>query len=39
MVLLIAGTSSVAHLDENLGARDLVLDEAARTDLAALGGS
>jgi pyridoxine 4-dehydrogenase len=35
-VLLIPGTSSLAHLDENLGAGDLVLDEAALADLATL---
>ncbi len=38
-VLLIPGTSSLTHLEENLGADDLVLDEAARADLAALGAS
>jgi pyridoxine 4-dehydrogenase len=36
-VLLIPGTSSLAHLDENMGAGDLLLDEAALADLAALG--
>jgi len=29
MVLLIPGTSSATHLDENLAAAELVLDEAA----------
>jgi aryl-alcohol dehydrogenase-like predicted oxidoreductase len=32
-VLLIPGTSSLAHLEENLGAGDLVLDDAALADL------
>jgi pyridoxine 4-dehydrogenase len=35
-VLLIPGTSSLAHLEENLGAGDLVLDEAALADLEGL---
>jgi len=35
--LLIPGTSSLAHLEENLAAGDLVLDEAALADLASLG--
>jgi pyridoxine 4-dehydrogenase len=38
-VLLIPGTSSLAHLEENLGAGDLVLDEAARADLEGLDAS
>jgi aryl-alcohol dehydrogenase-like predicted oxidoreductase len=33
-VLLIPGTSSLTHLDENLAAGDLVLDERARSELA-----
>ncbi|HEY5251243.1 MAG TPA: oxidoreductase [Acidimicrobiales bacterium] len=33
-VLLIPGTSSLTHLDENLAAEDLVLDERARSELA-----
>jgi aryl-alcohol dehydrogenase-like predicted oxidoreductase len=33
-VLLIPGTSSLSHLEENLGAGDLVLDDAALADLA-----
>jgi aryl-alcohol dehydrogenase-like predicted oxidoreductase len=37
-VLLIPGTSSLSHLEENMGAGDLVLDEAALADLATLGG-
>jgi pyridoxine 4-dehydrogenase len=36
-VLLIPGTSSLSHLEENLAAGDLVLDEAALSDLADLG--
>ncbi|HEX3981739.1 MAG TPA: aldo/keto reductase, partial [Acidimicrobiales bacterium] len=36
-VLLIPGTSSPAHLEENLAARDLVLDEATRASLSAVG--
>jgi aryl-alcohol dehydrogenase-like predicted oxidoreductase len=35
-VLLIPGTSSPAHLEENLAAGDVVLDEAALADLATL---
>ena len=35
-VLLIPGTSALAHLEENLGAGDLVLDEAALADLEGL---
>ncbi|HXQ44024.1 MAG TPA: oxidoreductase [Acidimicrobiales bacterium] len=38
-VLLIPGTSSLTHLEENLAAGDLVLDEEARADLATLGAS
>jgi pyridoxine 4-dehydrogenase len=38
-VLLIPGTSSLDHLEENLAAGDLVLDEAALSDLAAIGSS
>ncbi len=34
-VLLIPGTSSVAHLEENLAAADVVLDEQAHRELAA----
>ena len=37
-ILLIPGTSSLSHLEDNLGAGDLVLDEAALADLASLGG-
>ena len=33
-VLLIPGTSSVAHLEENVAAADVVLDDAAREELA-----
>jgi aryl-alcohol dehydrogenase-like predicted oxidoreductase len=29
-VLLIPGTSSISHLEENTGAADIVLDSAAR---------
>ncbi len=32
-VLLIPGTSSVAHLEENMGARDVTLDDAALVEL------
>jgi pyridoxine 4-dehydrogenase len=35
-VLLIPGTSSTAHLEENLAAGDLVLDEEAHAELAAM---
>lgn len=35
-VLLIPGTSSLSHLEENLGAGDLVLDDVALADLATL---
>jgi aryl-alcohol dehydrogenase-like predicted oxidoreductase len=35
-VLLIPGTSSLAHLDENLAAGDLVLDELALATLASV---
>jgi len=38
-VLLIPGTASLTHLDENLGAGDLVLDEVALADLTTLGSS
>jgi pyridoxine 4-dehydrogenase len=38
-VLLIPGTSSLGHLDENLGAGDLVLDEVALADLESLDAS
>jgi aryl-alcohol dehydrogenase-like predicted oxidoreductase len=38
-VLLIPGTSSSAHLDENLAAGDVVLDEEARAALAAVAAS
>ena len=34
-VLLIPGTSSVAHLEENLAAADVALDEQAHRELAA----
>ena len=34
-VLLIPGTSSTAHLEENLAAADAVLDDDARQQLAA----
>jgi aryl-alcohol dehydrogenase-like predicted oxidoreductase len=33
-ILLIPGTSSVAHLEENMAAGDLVLDDAALDALA-----
>ncbi len=33
-ILLIAGTSSVTHLEENMAVRDIELDAAAREDLA-----
>jgi pyridoxine 4-dehydrogenase len=39
LVLLIPGTSSSTHLGENLAAGDVVLDDAARADLAAPDGS
>jgi pyridoxine 4-dehydrogenase len=39
VVLLIPGTSSSAHLEENLAAGDVVLDEAALADLATLDAS
>jgi aryl-alcohol dehydrogenase-like predicted oxidoreductase len=39
MVLLIPGTSSLSHLEENLAAAQLVLDEAALTALDAASGS
>jgi aryl-alcohol dehydrogenase-like predicted oxidoreductase len=35
-VLLIPGTSSPTHLEENLAARDIVLDEATRASLGAM---
>ncbi|MGH9046973.1 MAG: aldo/keto reductase, partial [Acidimicrobiales bacterium] len=35
-VLLIPGTSSLAHLEENLGASDLELDPQAMADLEAV---
>ncbi len=38
-VLLIPGTSSLSHLEENLGAAHLVLDQAALADLAAVDAS
>ena len=38
-VLLIPGTSTLAHLEENLAAGDLVLDEEALTSLDLAGGS
>jgi aryl-alcohol dehydrogenase-like predicted oxidoreductase len=37
-VLLIPGTSSVRHLDENLAAAGVTLDEGARQQLAAAAG-
>jgi aryl-alcohol dehydrogenase-like predicted oxidoreductase len=37
-ILLIPGTSSVAHLRENLAAAALRLDEAALAELATMGG-
>jgi aryl-alcohol dehydrogenase-like predicted oxidoreductase len=36
-VLLIPGTSSVPHLDENLAVADIELDDATRRRLAAVG--
>jgi len=36
--LLIPGTSSVRHLDENLAAADITLDEDARQQLEAAAG-
>jgi pyridoxine 4-dehydrogenase len=36
-VLLIPGTSSVRHLEENLAAADVGLDQQARDELAAAG--
>jgi aryl-alcohol dehydrogenase-like predicted oxidoreductase len=37
-VLLIPGTSSVAHLEENLAVADVTLDEQAQRELAATPG-
>ena len=37
-VLLIPGTSSVSHLEENLAAADVTLDEQAQRELAAAQG-
>ena len=36
-ILLIPGTSSVAHLEENLAAGRVVLDDRARDELGAIG--
>ena len=37
-VLLIPGTSSLAHLEENLAASDIELDDASRQELGTIGG-